>query len=78
VKERWIEKSSSAQITSMGQLFPSSPEVGSDLSIDSDNEALGRVRNAVIEALEKMEVTLEIDEQLQLPSDVEQRDDGSI
>ena len=62
----------------MGQLFPSSPEVGSDLSIDSDNEALGRVRNAVIEALEKMEVTLETDERLQLPSYVEQRDDGSI
>ena len=62
----------------MGQLFPSSPEVRSDLSIDSDNEALGRVRNAVIEALEKMEVTLETDERLQLPSYVEQRDDGSI
>ena len=62
----------------MGQLFPSSPEVGSDLSIDSDNEALGRVRKAVIEALEKMEVTLETDERLQLPSYVEQRDDGSI
>ena len=62
----------------MGQLFPSSPEVGSDLSIDSDNEVLSRVRNAVIEALEKMEVTLETDERLQLPSYVEQRDDGSI
>jgi len=62
----------------MGQLFPSSPEVGSDLSIDSDNEVLGRVRNAVIEALEKMEVTLKTDERLQLPSYVEQRDDGSI
>jgi len=62
----------------MGQLFPSSREVGSNPSIDSDNEALGRVRNAVIEALEKMEVTLETDERLQLPSYVEQRDDGSI
>ena len=57
----------------MGRLFPPSSETGSDLSIDSDNEALGRVRNAVIEALEKMEVTLETDERLQLPSYVEQK-----
>ena len=57
----------------MGQLFPSSSETGSDLSINSDKEALGRVRKAGIEALEKMEGTLETDERLQLPAYVEQK-----
>jgi len=56
--ERKIEKSSSTPIPSMGQFFPPSSETGSVLSIDSDNEALGRVRNAVIEALEKWKVRL--------------------
>lgn len=40
-------------------------EVGADMPIDWDNEAINRVRNAVIGAYEKMGVTIEIDERLQ-------------
>ncbi len=39
-------------------------EVGADMPIDWDNEAINRVRNAVIGAYEKMGVTIEIDERL--------------
>jgi hypothetical protein len=42
-------------------------EVGADMPIDWDNEAINRVRNAVIGAYEKMGVTIEIDERLQSP-----------
>jgi len=44
-------------------------EVGADMPIDWDNEAIDRVRNAIIEAFERMGVTLEIDDRLQsIPS----------
>jgi hypothetical protein len=40
-------------------------EVGADMPIDWNVEPLDRIRNAVIEAFEKMGVTLEIDDRLQ-------------
>jgi hypothetical protein len=40
-------------------------EVGADMPIDWNVETLDRIRNAVIEAFEKMGVTLEIDDRLQ-------------
>ena len=40
-------------------------EVGADMPIDWNIEALDRIRSAVIEAYEKMGVTLEIDDRLQ-------------
>jgi hypothetical protein len=43
-------------------------EVGADMPIDWDNEGLCRVRNAVIEAYEKMGVILEIDERRNKPA----------
>jgi hypothetical protein len=44
-------------------------EVGADMPIDWNNEALDRIKDAVIQAYEKMGVTLEIDDRLQsIPS----------
>jgi len=40
-------------------------DVGADMPIDWNIEALDRIRNAVIEAYEKMGVNLEIDDRLQ-------------
>jgi len=40
-------------------------EIGADMPIDWNIEAIDRVRNAVIEAYERMGVTLEIDVPLQ-------------
>ena len=40
-------------------------EVGADMPIDWNIEALDRIRSAVIEAYEKMGITLEIDDCLQ-------------
>jgi hypothetical protein len=47
-------------------IFSFLKEVGTDMPIDWNIEALDRIRNAVIEAFEKMEVTLEIDDRLQI------------
>ena len=53
-------------------------EVGADMPIDWNIEALDRFRNAVIEAYEKMGVTLEIDDRLQsIPSsNLSKKEDG--
>jgi len=40
-------------------------EVGAGMPVDWDTEALDRVRNAAIEAYEKMGVKLEVDDQSQ-------------
>ena len=40
-------------------------EVVADMPIDWDDEAIGRIRNTVIDAFEKMGIILEIDERLQ-------------
>ena len=47
------------------EIFSFLKEVGADIPIDWNIEALDRIRNAVIEAFEKMGFTLEIDERLQ-------------
>ena len=47
------------------EIFYFLKEVGADIPIDWNIEALDRIRNAVIEAFEKMGVTLEIDDRLQ-------------
>jgi hypothetical protein len=60
------------------EIFSFLTEVGADMPIDWNIEALDRIKNAVIEAFAKMGVTLEIDDQLQSPSDFEQRDDWRI
>ena len=53
-------------------------EVGADMPIDWNIEALDRIRNAVIEAYKKMGVTLEIDDRLQsIPSsNLSKKEDG--
>ena len=53
-------------------------EVGADMPIDWNIEALDRIRNAVIEAYETMGVTLEIDDRLQsIPSsNLSKKEDG--
>ena len=54
-------------------------EVGADMPIDWNIEALDRIRNAVIEAYEKMGVTLEIDDRLQsIPSSNLSKKEGGI
>ncbi len=53
-------------------------EIVADLPIDWDNEATDRVRSAVIEAFEKMRITLEIDDRPQSPSCFERGDDWRI
>ena len=40
-------------------------QVGADIPIDWSSNALALVRNAVIEAYDKMGITLEVDERLQ-------------
>jgi hypothetical protein len=40
-------------------------EVVADMPIDWDHGAIGRIRNTVIDAFEKMGIILEIDERLQ-------------
>ena len=40
-------------------------EVVADMPIDWDHEAMGRIRNTVIDAFKKMGIILEIDERLQ-------------
>ena len=47
------------------EIFSFLKEVGADMPIDWDMEALDRIRDAVIEAFEKMGVTLEIDGRLE-------------
>jgi len=47
------------------EIFSFLKEVGADMPIDWNLEALDRIRNAVIEAFEKMGVTLEVDDRLQ-------------
>jgi len=47
------------------EIFSFLKEVGADMPMDWNIEALDRIRNAVIEAFEKMGVTLEVDDRLQ-------------
>jgi hypothetical protein len=47
------------------EIFSFLKEVGADMPIDWNLEALDRIRNVVIEAFEKMGVTLEVDDRLQ-------------
>jgi hypothetical protein len=47
------------------EIFSFLKEVGADMPVDWNLEALDRIRNAVIEAFEKMGVTLEVDDRLQ-------------
>ena len=47
------------------EIFYFLKEVGADMPMDGNIEALERIRNAVIETFEKMGVTLEIDDRLQ-------------
>jgi hypothetical protein len=47
------------------ELFSFFKEVGADMPMDWNIEALDRIKNAVIEAFEKMGITLEIDDRLQ-------------
>ena len=53
-------------------------EVGADMPIDWNIEALDRIRSAVIEAYEKMGITLEIDDRLQSisSSNLSKKEDG--
>ena len=54
-------------------------EVGADMPVEWDIEALDRIRTAVIEAYEKMGVTLEIDDRLQsIPSSNLSKKEGGI
>ncbi len=47
------------------EIFSFLKEVGADMPIDWNIETLDRIRNAAIEAFEKMGVALEIDDRLQ-------------
>jgi len=47
------------------EIFSFLREVVADMPIDWDHEAIGRIRNTVIDAFKKMGILLEIDEQLQ-------------
>ena len=47
------------------EIFSFLKEVGADMPIDWDNESIDRVRNAIIEAFERMGVTLAIDDRIQ-------------
>ena len=53
-------------------------EVGTNMPIDWNIEALDRIRSAVIEAYEKMGITLEIDDRLQSisSSNLSKKEDG--
>ncbi len=54
-------------------------EVGADMPVEWDIEALDRIRTAVIEAYEKMGVTLEIDDRLPaIPSSNLSKKEGGI
>lgn len=60
------------------EIFSFLKEVGADMPIDWNIEALDRIRNAVIEAYEKMGVTFEIDDRLQSipPSNLSKKEGG--
>ena len=61
------------------EIFSFLKEVGADIPIDWSIEALDRIRNAVIEAFEKMGVTLEMDDRLQsIPSSYLTKREGGI
>jgi hypothetical protein len=47
------------------EIFSFLREVVADMPIDWDHEAIGRIRNTVIDAFKKMGITIEIDERLQ-------------
>jgi hypothetical protein len=47
------------------EIFSFLREVVADMPVDWDHEAIGRIRNTVIDAFKKMGIMLEIDERLQ-------------
>ncbi len=47
------------------EIFSFLREVVADMPVHWDHEAIGRIRNTVIDAFEKMGITLEIDERPQ-------------
>ncbi len=47
------------------EIFSFLREVIADMPIDWDHEAIGRIRNTVIDAFEKMGIMLEVDERPQ-------------
>ena len=60
------------------EIFSFLKEVGADVPVNWNIEALDRIRNVVIEAYEKMGVTLEIDDRLQSipPSNLSKKEGG--
>ena len=61
------------------EIFSFLKEVGVDMPIDWNIEALDQIKNAVIEAFEKMGVTLEIDDRFQsIPSSYLTKREGGI
>lgn len=59
------------------EIFSFLNEVGADMPINWNMEALDRIKNAVIKAFEKMGVTLEIDDRLQsISSHLTKREGG--
>ena len=61
------------------EIFSFLKEVGVDMPIDWNIEALDQIKNAVIEAFEKMGVTLEIDDRFQsIPSSYLTKRKGGI
>jgi hypothetical protein len=59
------------------EIFSFLNEVGADMPINWNMEALDRIKNAVIKAFEKMGVTLEIDDRLRsISSRLTKREDG--
>jgi hypothetical protein len=61
------------------EIFSFLKEVGADMPIDWNIEAIDRIRDAVIEAYGKMGVTLEIDNRLRsIPSSNLSKKEGGI
>ena len=60
------------------EIFSFLKEVGADMPMDRNIEALERIRNAVIETFEEMGVALEIDERSRFTSPYLTRRDGGI
>ena len=59
------------------EIFSFLKEVGADMPLDWNIEALDWIKNAIIEAFEKMGVTLEIDDRLQsIPRYLTKREGG--
>ena len=60
------------------EIFSFLKEVGADMPMDWNIEALDRIKNAVIETFGKMGVTLEIDDRLQSIPPYLTKEEGGI